>query len=250
MTTATFRTCEGRRRPGGHVDKPKRHLHVADLTCLHCHEKDAELERKAEIIEMLQRELNESMKKEHGALAAAQAAGNALLAAKGQITKDHKKSVKAEQVKAIVDHWRYHRPRTSPVFGEPGTKTFQIIEKALVLMEKDPQGPVKACMEAIDGLHLAPWQRYDRWYAKRIDDKCSLRNGLEYALGDEQRIERCREVLRKVRGGGAARAWRVYMALGETERAWADEVLDLLREQPAPRERFAYVDGIRTRVDA
>src|SRR3954471_6726648 len=39
----------------------RRHLHVADLTCLHCAEKDAELERKAEIIEALQRELNKSM---------------------------------------------------------------------------------------------------------------------------------------------------------------------------------------------
>jgi hypothetical protein len=38
--------------------------------------------------------------------------------------------------------------------------------------------------------------------------------------------------------------------LGETERAWADEVLDLLREQPAPRERFCHVDGIKTRVDS
>jgi hypothetical protein len=40
------------------------------------------------------------------------------------------------------------------------------------------------------------------------------------------------------------------MAVGEVERAWADEVLDLLREQPVPRERFCHVDGIRTRTDA
>jgi hypothetical protein len=139
------------------MDQRRRHLHVADLTCLHCAEKDAELERKADIIEALQRELNKSMENEAGALAAAKAAGNALNAAKAQITREQKRSVKAGQVQQVVDHWRLLRPRTGPEFGEPGSKSFAVIEKALVLMASDPAGAVTACCEAIDGLHMAPW---------------------------------------------------------------------------------------------
>jgi hypothetical protein len=69
----------------------RRHLHVADITCLHCAEKDAELEQQGGIIEALQRELNKSMENEAGALAAAKAAGNALNAAKAQITREQKR---------------------------------------------------------------------------------------------------------------------------------------------------------------
>jgi hypothetical protein len=92
----------------------RRHLHVADITCLHCAEKDAELERKAEIIEALQRELNKSMENEAGALAAAKAAGNALNAAKAQITREQKRSVKAGQVQQVVDHWRLLQAEDGP----------------------------------------------------------------------------------------------------------------------------------------
>jgi hypothetical protein len=99
------------------MDQRRRHLHpvhVADLTCLHCAEKDAELERKADIIEALQRELNKSMENEAGALAAAKAAGNALNAAKGQLTREQKRSAKAGQVQQVVDHWRLRGHREGP----------------------------------------------------------------------------------------------------------------------------------------
>jgi hypothetical protein len=238
------------------MDQRRRHLHpvhVADLTCLHCAEKDAELERKNEIIETLHRQLNESMAKEHGALAAAQAAGNALIAAKGQLTKEQKKSVKAGQVQQVVDHWRLLRPRTGPEFGEPGSKSFAVIEKALVLMGNDPAGPVAACCEAIDGLHMAPWESYGKRYATKAKGR-TLRRDLEHALGDEQKIAKCRAYLRWLRAGGAERAWEVYQAVQETAEVLQAEVMDLLgeqrfrREEPAEWAHFVDVDGVRTRV--
>jgi hypothetical protein len=99
-----------------------------------------EIARKDEIIRTLQLQLNKSMENEAGALAAAKAAGNALNAAKAQITREQKRSVKAGQVQQVVDHWRLLRPRTGPEFGEPGSKSFAVIEKALVLMASDPAG--------------------------------------------------------------------------------------------------------------
>jgi hypothetical protein len=234
----------------------QRHLqvaHVADLTCLHCAEKDAELERKNEIIETLHRQLNESMAKEHGALAAAQAAGNALIAAKGQLTKEQKKSAKAGQVQQVVDHWRLLRPRTGPEFGEPGSKSFAVIEKALVLMSNDPAGAVAACCEAIDGLHMAPWESYGKRYATKAKGR-TLRRDLEHALGDEQRIAKCRAYLRWLRAGGAERAWEIYQAAQETAAVLQAEVMDLLgeqrfrREEPAEWAHFVDVGGVRTRV--
>jgi hypothetical protein len=252
------KSCEGRRRPGGFAVRERqgqRRLqvaHVADLTCLHCAEKQAELERKAEIIETLQVQLNESMAKEHGALAAAQAAGNALIAAKAQITREQKRSVKAGQVQQVVDHWRLLRPRTGPEFGEPGSKSFAVIEKALVLMASDPAGAVAACCEAIDGLHMAPWMSYGKRYATPGEGRV-LRRDLEHALGDEQRIQKCRQILRWLRAGGAQRAWEIYQAVQETEQVLRAEVMDLLGEQRFRREEpadwyFVEVGGVRTRV--
>jgi hypothetical protein len=225
------------------MDQRRRHLHVADLTCLHCAEKDAELERKAEIIEALQRELNKSMENEAGALNAA----------KAQLTREQKRSVKAGQVQQVVDHWRLLRPRTGPEFGEPGSKSFAVIEKALVLMANDPAGPVAACCEAIDGLHMAPWMSYGKRYATPGEGR-TLRHDLEHALGDEQRIQKCRQILRWLRAGGAERAWEIYQVAQETAAVLQAEVMDLLgeqrfrREEPAEWAHFVDVGGVRTRV--
>jgi hypothetical protein len=229
----------------------RRHLHVADITCLHCAEKDAEIEQLRGIRETLQRELNKSMENEAGALAAAKAAGNALIAAKAQITREQKRSVKAGQVQQVVDHWRLLRPRTGPEFGEPGSKSFAVIEKALVLMASDPAGAVTACCEAIDGLHMAPWMSYGKRYATPGEGRV-LRRDLEHALGDEQRIQKCRQILRWMRAGGAERAWEICQAVQETEQALRAEVMDLLGEQRFRREEpadwYFVVEGVRTRV--
>jgi hypothetical protein len=230
----------------------RRHPHVADITCLHCAEKDVEIEQLRGIRETLQRELNKSMENEAGALAAAKAAGNALIAAKAQITREQKRSVKAGQVQQVVDHWRLLRPRTGPEFGEPGSKSFAVIEKALVLMASDPAGAVTACCEAIDGLHMAPWMSYGKRYATPGQGRV-LRRDLEHALGDEQRIQKCRQILRWLRAGGAERAWEIYQAVQETEAVLRAEVMDLLGEQRFRREEpadwfFVEVEGVRTRV--
>src|SRR3954465_4835466 len=91
MTARTLtRTCEARYRQGGSMDQRRRHLHVADLTCLHCTEKDAELARKDDIIKTLQVELNKAMEGEAEWREAAKAAGRATIAAKGQRTKQAK----------------------------------------------------------------------------------------------------------------------------------------------------------------
>jgi hypothetical protein len=255
--------CSGRMAvmEASSMEQRRRHLHVADLTCLHCQEKDKRIEWLEESNRRYAENQTKLTEEVSGAQAAARATGKVLdqVTKELQAQKSYVKSLQTkaanrvvtdDQVEAIIDHWCYHRPKTrrAESFPEDG-KRRKLILAALKLMADAEGGPVRACCEAIDGLHLVPWQEYDQRFAKPGGPKRVLRNQLEHALGDEQRIERCREVLRKVRGGGAARAWRVYMALGETERAWADEVLDLLREQPAPRERFVYVDGIRVRED-
>jgi hypothetical protein len=152
--------------------------------------------------------------------------------------------VKAGQVQQVVDHWRLLRPRTGPEFGEPGSKSFAVIEKALVLMASDPAGAVTACCEAIDGLHMAPWMSYGKRYATPGEGRV-LRRDLEHALGDEQRIQKCRQILRWMRAGGAERAWEIYQAVQETEQVLRAEVMDLLgeqrfrREEPADWSRFS-----------
>jgi hypothetical protein len=80
-----------------------------------------------------------------------------------------------------------------------------------------------------------------------------LRRDLEHALGDEQRIQKCRQILRWMRAGGAERAWEIYQAVQETEQVLRAEVMDLLGEQRFRREEpadwyFVEVEGVRTRV--
>jgi hypothetical protein len=234
------------------MDQRRRPSHIQSAPDLTSQPLLEEIARKDEIIRTLQVQLNKSMENEAGALAAAKAAGNALNAAKAQITREQKKSVKAGQVQQVVDHWRLLRPRTGPEFGEPGSKSFAVIAKALVLMANDPAGPVAACCEAIDGLHMAPWMSYGKRYATPGEGRV-LRRDLEHALGDEQRIGKCRGILRWLRAGGAQRAWEIYRAVGETEAVLRAEVLDLLGEQRFRRDEspeYFDVDGVRTRADS
>jgi hypothetical protein len=234
------------------MDQRRRPSHIQAAPDLTSQPLLEEIARKDEIIRTLQLQLNKSMENEAGALAAAKAAGNALNAAKAQITREQKRSVKAGQVQQVVDHWRLLRPRTGPEFGEPGSKSFAVIEKALVLMASDPAGAVTACCEAIDGLHMAPWMSYGKRYATPGEGRV-LRRDLEHALGDEQRIQKCRGILRWMRAGGAERTWEVYQAVQETEQVLRAEVMDLLGEQRFRREEpadwyFVEVEGVRTRV--
>jgi len=148
-------------------------------------------------------------------------------------------------------HWREHRPRTGPEFGEPGTKSFDVIEKALILMEKDDAGPVQACHEAIDGLHMAPWESYGKRYATQAPGR-TLRNTVAHALGDELRIEKCRKIARWVQGTNEQRAFEMWRTACEVESAWLRTWSREHERQVREREegpRFE-VEGIVTRVEA
>lgn len=194
------------------MQQKARHLHVARLGCPECAEKDEtiaakdeELERVRDALRTVQVELNRSMEAEAAANEVAKAAGRAAVAAKVKRTKQNRADATAEQIEAVVAHWRHHRPKTSKEFGTPGTASYDVIEKAVKLMtpEQTAQGRlegVRACCEAITGLHMAPWEEYGKWYAKPKSNKSTLRNQVRYALGDEQKIERCRQVVRWARG--------------------------------------------------
>src|SRR4051812_40733638 len=228
----------------------RRHLHVADLTCLHCTEKDAELERKADIIEALQRELNKSMENEAGALAAAKAAGNALNAAKGQLTKDAESSPNARQVRRVLDAWvegRRGRPNV-----EAGGKRWRTVQKALALGHTNPPlecpvhdetgvkrsdvpesavcSVVDELIEAVQGIRLFPFMRDAQRVetlvagAKRFDD-------VDHALGDEKRIEKARMLARWAKADRAERAWMRYVSAQEAADYWRELVVEGLAER-------------------
>jgi hypothetical protein len=228
----------------------RRHLHVADITCLHCAEKQAELERKADIIEALQRELNKSMENEAGALAAAKAAGNALNAAKGQLTKDAESSPNARQVRRVLDAWvegRRGRPNV-----EAGGKRWRTVQKALALGHTNPPlecpvhdetglkrpdvpenavcSVVDELIEAVQGIRLFPFmrdaQRTEAMVpgAKKFDD-------VDHALGDEKRIEKARMLARWAKADRAERAWVRYQAAYEAADYWRELVVEGLAER-------------------
>ena len=111
-------------------------------------------------------------------------------------------------------------------------------------MEDDEAGPVGACCEAIDGLHLAPYQEYDRWYAIDGPNR-TLRNGIEYALGDEARIERCRAMARLARNASLEAKLRAYQTAGEVYEAWSRALMDELWGQKP--DGSIEVDGIVVR---
>ena len=117
-------------------------------------------------------------------------------------------------------------------------------------MAEDDHGPVSACCEAIDGLHLAPYQEFDRWYATD-GPKRTLRNKVHHALGDEERIARCREVARSARNNSLEAKMRAYEVSGQVHEAWSRALMDELWGQKQTEETgVAEVDGIVVRVDA
>ena len=224
----------------------QRHLTVPDLTCPKCQELAQELEAKAHIVKTLQLELNKAMSDLAGMTEAARATGKANEALRGQLTRQGKESAKLEQIEAVVAHWRTHRPKASKAFGKPGSKSFKTIEAALILMADDDAGAVGACCEAIDGLHLAPYQEFEKRY--RFDGPGrTLRNDVEHALGDESRIERCRSIARRVRNLSLDARHRAYLTSLEVHEAYARALLGELWTPPAEPDDSIEVDGLIVR---
>jgi hypothetical protein len=232
------------------MDQRRRHLHVADITCLHCAEKQAELERKADIIEALQRELNKSMENEAGALAAAKAAGNALNAAKGQLTKDAESSPNARQVRRVLDAWMKGRRGRPNV--EAGGDRWRTVQKAFALGHTEPPLPcpvhdengkkrkdvpenavcsvVDELIEAIEGIRLFPFMLD----AQRIGEMvpgAKKRDDVDNALGGEKRIEKARMLARWAKADRAERAWVRYQAAYEAADYWRELVVEGLAER-------------------
>lgn len=119
-----------------------------------------------------------------------------------------------------------------------------MIEKALSLMAEDEDGPVEACKEAIDGLHMCPYWSFGDWFAVDGPGR-KLKNGLEQALGDDARIERCRQVVRDARNlslSAKARAWEVSSQVAD---GWARVYMDALEEAP---DNMVEIEGVVTDV--
>jgi hypothetical protein len=222
------------------MDQRRRPQHITvvpDLTCARCQELARELEAKTEL---------------SGAMEAARATGKENANLKRARTREARESAKAEQIERVIEHWKHHRPKTKASSFPPGGKNWQTIEKALNLMADDEDGPVRACCEAIDGLHLAPWERYGKRAREWEDEKSVLKNRLEHALGDETKIEKCRAILRWVRGDEADRVFALWQVARGTEGVLFSVLLEKLgrRGMDEPEgPRFVTVDGIETRSD-
>jgi len=208
-----------------------------EVECDECARKDRVIRQYAENHSKLVEEVS-------AAHEVARAAGKEVTKLKGQLTKQHNESARLEQVERVVEYWRGYRPKASKAFGKPGSKSFTIIEKALVLMAEDDHGSVSACCEAIDGLHLAPYQEYEKRYAKPGPGR-TLRNDVEHALGDEARIERCRGIARKARNVSLDAKHRAYEVSGQVHEAWSRALMDELWGQ-RPNDTVE-VDGIVVR---
>lgn len=222
----------------------RRHLAISDMTCPHCADKQDELDRKTEILRKLSEDNTTLAERVSGHAAALEAAGQKIRNLEMSITRRARESARSEQVEAVISHWKTHRPKTRASAFPPGGKNWQLIEKALGLMAEDEDGPVAACREAIDGLHMAPFEAYGKRF--RTDGKNrTLRNRLEHALGDETRIERCRDIARWVRGDGADRAYRAWEVARWTEAAMYEVLVEEIdvRRRPVEEPRFE-VDGI------
>jgi hypothetical protein len=211
-----------------------------------------ELEAKTEIIRKLSVTNTELAEELSGAMEAARATGKENANLKRARTREARESAKAEQIEAVIAHWRKHRPKTTKTFGKPGGKNWALIEKALVLMDEDEAGPVEALKEAIDGLHIAPWWSYGKRYMKPGKGR-DLKRDLEHALGDETKIERCRSIVRRVKADEADRAWELWLVAQATEQALCSVVLEKLGERGMhdvePGPAFVTVDGLRVRED-
>jgi len=211
-----------------------------EVECDECARKDRVIRQYAENHSKLVEEVSAAQE-------VARAAGKEVTNLKRRLTRQDRESAKLEQVEKVVAHWRSYRPKASKAFGKPGSKSFTIIEKALVLMADDDHGPVSACCEAIDGLHLAPYQEFERRFATDGPGR-TLRNDVEHALGDEARIERCRGIARKARNVSLDAKYRAYEVSGQVLDAWTRALLDELWGQKP--DGSIEVDGIVVRVDA
>lgn len=203
------------------------HSTIPDITCPRCQELAEEVEAKDRIIREYAENHSKLVAEVSGANEVARAAGKEVTNLKRRLTRQDNESAKLEQVEKVVEHWRSHRPKASKAFGKPGSKSFTVIEKALALMADDDSGPVGACCEAIDGLHLAPYQEFDRWFATD-GPRRTLRNTLEHALGDESRIERCRAEARRARNNSLEMKRRAYDASLQVHEAWARALMNEL----------------------
>jgi hypothetical protein len=224
---------------------PRRaHLTVPELTCSSCQELTEEVERKADIIEKLSKMNTELAEELSGTRRSLGSAGKEIQNLERRITRQATQSVKATQVEMVVEYWKKHRPRTRKSSFPPGGKNWAMIEKALSLMAEDEDGSVKACQEAIDGLHLAPYWSYGKRYAKDGPGR-ELKNRLEHALGDETRIEKCRQITRDARNLSLSAKARAFEVSGQVADAWARVYLDALEERP---DDVVEVDGVVTDV--
>jgi len=208
-----------------------------EVECDECARKDRVIRQYAENHSKLVEEVSAAQE-------VARAAGKEVTKLKGKLTKEHNESVLAEKIEQVVAHWRSYRPKASKAFGKPGSKSFTIIEKALVLMAEDDTGPVSACCEAIDGLHLAPYQEYERRFATDGPGR-TLRNDVEHALGDEARIERCRGIARKAKNVSLDAKYRAYEVSGQVHEAWSRALMDELWGQK--QDDTVEVEGIVVR---
>jgi len=211
-----------------------------EVECDECARKDRVIRQYAENHSKLVEEVSAAQE-------VARAAGKEVTKLKGQLTKQHNESVLAEKIEQVIAHWRTHRPKTTKAFEKPTSKAYGIIKSALVLMEDDPAGPVGACCEAIDGLHLAPYREFDRWFATD-GPKRKLCNSVEWALGDESRIERCRAMARLARNASLEAKLRAYETSCQVYEAWSRALMDELWGQKP--DGSIEVDGIVVRVDA
>ena len=219
----------------------QRHLTVPDLTCPKCQELAREVEAKDDIIRRYAESETKKAEELSGAWDTIQTQGKEITRLKARLTRQDRESAKLEQVEKVVAHWRSYRPKASKAFGKPGSKSFTIIEKALVLMTEDDHGPVSACCEAIDGLHLAPYQEFDKRFATDGPGR-TLRNDVEHALGDEARIERCRGIARRARNVSLDAKHRAYEISAQVLDAWTRALMDELWGQRP--DDTVEVDGI------
>lgn len=213
------------------MDQPKRrHLHVADLTCIHCAEKDAELERKTEIVRALQFELNKAMENEAAANEVAKAAGRAAAAAKAQRTRQAHEEAEGKDIRVLLDFWQESHPKAQ---CPPGGKRWEVCKKALVLMKDDDAGPVNACLEALEGIRLFPFMDMKTFqrHPENTGGNMKLKDDVEHSLGDEVRISRARSLSRWARGDLADRCWEQYQWCQFAADYWSDLVLEGLGER-------------------
>lgn len=223
--------------------RPQRHLVALDLT-----QQDivAELEEVRHKLRLAAVENSKVVEELSGAHETIRAQGKEITKLKRDLTRQQNESAKAEEIERVVAHWRSHRPKASKAFGKPGSKSFKTIEAALVLMADDDAGAVGACCEAIDGLHLAPYQEFEKRYATDGPGR-TLRNDVEHALGDESRIERCRAIKRKAENLSLDAKLRAFETSAQVHEAWSRALLGELFTPPAEPDDSIEVDGIVVR---